>query len=126
MDAFAQNQLSVRTNLDWDGFFNLLDWFRTQVRDSSPLNWIELREYSSSKVIAGGTLVLIYIDPAKAVLHKEAWDELLVILGFKKDLEERILFAVEHICTKCGAHSKIEARFCSICGTSLELAKVSA
>lgn len=122
MDAFG-NQLSVRTTLDRDGFFNLLDWFRTHTRTSSPLDWVELRDYNSSKVGVGETVVLIYLDPAKAVLHPEAWGELLQILGFKEQEKEKTL-DVEKVCQKCGATAGADAKFCSVCGTALTHLKV--
>lgn len=122
MDAFGNN-LSIKTTLGGDAFFDLLDWFRTQVRVSSPLDWIELKEYSSSKVSEGMTVVLIHIDPQKAALYMEAWGELLEILGVKTAQEASK--PPENVCTNCGFHSALNAKFCSVCGVSVvKLAKV--
>ena len=121
MDAFG-NFFSIKASISVEAFTDLMCWLGD--RTKTELYWMELKEFGRDKVSGEMVVVLIYVDPAKAVLHPEAWGELLQILGFKKDSGERTPVPVEQICTKCGAHSKIEAKFCSVCGTSLELAKV--
>lgn len=118
MDA----RVSIQKVFELDEFFKFFDWFKKffnkragEEESSLSSSWFKLDEFRKEN---RSFLIRINVDPAGAMKDIQAWGELLEILGFKEDSEERVLLAVERVCANCGARNRAQAKVCSVCGTS--------